>query len=198
MPKPMPISDAIDRAVDGWAGDFPDLDLLPMAVFLRLVRFGALATKAVDATFDRFGLTSGEFDVLAALRRAAAPRLTPSALAAELMLSPAGMTNRLDRLETAGLVQRRPAPSDRRSVEIEITAKALELLNEAVPAHVITEARLLSGLDAEQLDSLDQLLRRALGALSTGAAVAAESPATKQRPATGEPLKRPVGRSLGE
>ena len=44
-----------------------------------------------------FGLSQGEFDVLAALRRAGAPfTLTPTGLARTLMLSPAPMTNRLD------------------------------------------------------------------------------------------------------
>ena len=77
----------------------------------------------------KHGVARGMFDVFAAFRRAGSPyRLPPSKLSKSLMLSGAGMTNRLDRLETLRLIVRQPEPNDRRSVRIQLTAKGLQLV----------------------------------------------------------------------
>src|SRR3954466_14848090 len=100
----MATPDDVDRIIAQWRRERPDLDLAAMETFGRLGRLFAHLSRAVDETFTRYGLQRGEYDVLAALRRSGAPYvLTPSALSDVLMLSRAGMTNRLDRLEEAGL-----------------------------------------------------------------------------------------------
>ena len=105
--------------------------------------------RAVDATFFRHGLQRGEYDVLAALRSAGGPfTLTPSELSDSVMLSRAGMTNRLDRLESAGLVFRRSNRDDRRTMHIDLTTPAVAIVDEVTTEHVANENELLSGLTA--------------------------------------------------
>ena len=134
-----------------------------MATFGRLGRLHAIASRAIEAVFGQHGLTLGEFDVLAALRRCGEPHvMTPTALSRLLMLSPAGMTNRVDRLEAAGLVERRADPEDRRSSLVVLTDAGRERADAAVSEHVANEAQLLDGLTKSERRTLDQLLRKLL------------------------------------
>src|SRR4051812_10446460 len=98
-----------------WRRERPDVDPSSMALFARLTRAQAAAAAAIDRTLGRHGLKRGEFDVLATLRRAAAPyRLSPGELARAMVLSPAATTHRVQGLHERGLVQRRPDPEDGR------------------------------------------------------------------------------------
>ena len=128
--------DAVDALIEQWRRERPDLDdddLGAMAVIGRPGRLAAIAGPLVEKAFARHGLRTGEFDVLAALRRSGAPfTLTPSDLARTLMLSAAAMTNRLDRLESAGHVDRRLDPSNRRSILVSLTPAGRELVDAAV------------------------------------------------------------------
>jgi DNA-binding MarR family transcriptional regulator len=163
---PMSEPDAVDRLIAQWRRERPDLALDAMATIGRLGRLAAVAGPRVDATLARHGLTVGEFDVLAALRRTGEPfTLTPTVLARTLMLSPAAMTNRLDRLEGAGLVARRLDPGNRRSILVTLTDEGRARVDTAVADHVATEEELLAGLPAADRRALDDLLRRLLASL---------------------------------
>jgi DNA-binding MarR family transcriptional regulator len=158
--------DPVDALLDQWRRERPDLDLVPMGVFGRLGRLSALTTRAIEAELGRHDLTIADFDVLSSLRRAGEPyELMPSAVARQVMLSPAGMTGRLDRLEAAGLVERRMDPDDRRSFLVRLSPEGLARIDRAVADHVATEAALLGGLTNAQVATLDDLLRRLLTSL---------------------------------
>ncbi|MGD9700981.1 MAG: MarR family winged helix-turn-helix transcriptional regulator [Acidimicrobiia bacterium] len=155
--------DDVDEVVAQWARERPELELSPMATFGRLGRFLAHASRSVDAVFDAHGLNLGEFDVLAALRRSGEPYvMRPTDLARTLMLSPAGMTNRLDRLEAAGLVERSNDPDDRRSQVVALTGTGRATVDAAVVDHVVNEARLLEPLTGSERVALDRALRKLL------------------------------------
>jgi DNA-binding MarR family transcriptional regulator len=155
--------DAVDEMLEAWAAVRPDLELAPMGTIGRLGRLHVLASRSIEAVFERHGLSIGEFDVLAALRRAGDPPVrAPGVLARTLMLSPAGMTNRLDRLEAAGLVRREPDPDSRRSLLVVLTEEGRRVVDAAVTEHVANEAAILSGLTATQRRTLDQALRTLL------------------------------------
>lgn len=159
--------DEIDAISDQWARERPGLDLTAMSIFGRFGRVALLVGKAVDEVFAKHGLRGGEFDVLAALRRSGKPFvLTPSVLSATLMLSRAGMTNRLDRLESAGFVERRLDPDDRRSFLVALTKHGIEVVEAAVDEHVANETRLLSELSARDRAALDRILRVLLRSVS--------------------------------
>lgn len=151
--------DAINRLIEQWRRERPDLDARPMAVIGRLLRAARIADRAIEQTLSQHGLRPGWFDVLSALRRAGAPyRLTPGQLTHSLMLSTGGMTKRLDRMESAGLVRRSPDPDDRRGLLVEMTDKGLRLVDAAVEAHLENEERLLRHLTKSERTQLERLL----------------------------------------
>jgi DNA-binding MarR family transcriptional regulator len=154
--------DRAARAVEQWRRERPDLDVSPMAVLGRLRQAATMISRTrLDPLFEKFGLQSGEFDVLATLRRSGAPfALTPTALYEATMVTSGAMTNRLDRLEKAGLIARTPHPEDRRGVIVQLTGKGRALIDEAVTAHVENEHNVLSGLTREEQDRLAELLAK--------------------------------------
>ncbi|MPZ83842.1 MAG: MarR family transcriptional regulator [Actinophytocola sp.] len=153
-------ADQIDLMLDQWRRERPDLDLSALGTFGRLGQLTAVLLPAVERVFARHGLRGGEFDVLAALRRAGRPyTMIPSELSAVLMMSRAGMTNRLDRLEAAGLVDRRLDPADRRSFRIVLTDKGLETVDAALTEHAANIGRLISVLSEDERAALNRTLR---------------------------------------
>jgi DNA-binding MarR family transcriptional regulator len=158
--------DHIDSIDAAWRRERPDVDVAPLALFGRVFRTAALADAHLGAGLARFDLQPGWFDLLAALRRAGKPyELNPTQLMHATMLSSGGMTKRLDRLAAAGLVERRPDPSDRRGTLVRLTARGRKTIDAALPVHVANEARLLAGLSAQERRSLDSLLRKLLAKL---------------------------------
>lgn len=117
------------------------------------------------SVFERYGLNRGEFDVLASLRRAGPPfALGPTRLSEGLLLSTAAMTNRIDNLERMGLVRRRPDPGDRRQVQVELTAHGRRLVDDAFPALIAADERLLLALSPGEREALSSLLQMVLTA----------------------------------
>lgn len=130
-----------------------------MAIFGRIGRMAALAGREIDETLKDQGLASGEFDVLATLRRAAEP-LTPTALYQSTMLTSGAMTARLDRLERQGWIARQPSPTDRRSLLVALTPEGKSKIDQALEAHVSNEWALLEPLNSAEQQQLAALLRR--------------------------------------
>lgn len=159
----------VKKAISQWRRELPDLDLLPMEVVGYLKTTQLIVGGQLGALFKEHGLQAGEFDVLATLRRAGEPyALGPTKLFEALMISSGGMTNRLDRLEKAGLIVRVPNPEDRRGILVSLTEKGLELMDRLIPLHVENEARLLSALDREEQETLNALLGKLLDGLDEG------------------------------
>jgi DNA-binding MarR family transcriptional regulator len=138
----------------------------PYQVTARLSRIGLHIARSQEAAFGRFGLNRGEVGVLSALRIAGPPnRLSPTRLFKGLMLSSAGITSRLDRLENRGLVRRTRDPNDRRGVLVELTDEGARILEEAVSANTVSERELLADLSADELATLAGLLKKLLAGL---------------------------------
>jgi DNA-binding MarR family transcriptional regulator len=153
-------TDAVDRITAQWRRERPDLDPDPMGVIGRISRIAILVERELERVFAQHGLTGGDFDVLATLRRSGAPyRLTPGALSRSTMITTGGMTKRLDRLETSGLIRREPDPRDRRGKLIVLTDGGRALVDGAVEAHLRNEERLLADLPAAKRKQLAALLR---------------------------------------
>lgn len=158
--------DLTDRVLGGWTAARPELEVEVLQVTARLSRIGPLLARRQEAVFDEFGLGRGEVGALSALRIAGPPhRLSPTRLGKGLMLSSAGVTSRIDRLERRGLVRRLPDPDDRRGVIVELTDKGLEVVDAAVAALTKSDRELLERLDLEEVRQLEVLLRKFLGAL---------------------------------
>jgi DNA-binding MarR family transcriptional regulator len=160
--------DRAAKAIEQWRRERPDLDVSPMAVLGRLNEVSSLVARdRLAPLFARFGLQAGEFDVLATLRRSGSPyALTPTALYEATMVTSGAMTNRLDRLEKAGLIRRGPHPNDRRGIVVQLTEKGLALIDEAVSAHVANEHEILAGLTRAEQETLSRLLEKLIGSLN--------------------------------
>ena len=157
--------DHVDSILAEWQAERPDLDAMPMGVMGRLKRLQVHLARNLEAVFARYGLNAASFDVLATLRRSGAPyALSPSALMDRTMVTSGTMTNRLDRLEAAGLIARRRNPEDGRGFVIALTDKGFSLIDEAVTAHVENQQKLIAALDPAERAALDTLLARWLAA----------------------------------
>jgi DNA-binding MarR family transcriptional regulator len=155
--------DQVDSILKQWSQERPDLDPSPMGVIGRISRASRYIEQLLQKNFTRFGLNGGEFDVLATLRRNGAPyQLTPTALFSSMMLSSGAMTNRLDRLEKTGYIERKPDPNDRRGTLVTLTDQGLELVDLAVAAHIAYEQELLASLTSKEQKLLAELLRKLL------------------------------------
>ena len=157
------MQDQVDFILDQWAKERPDLDASVMGVVGRVSRLAKYIDQSLSENFAQHQLNRWEFDVLATLLRSGPPyQLTPKVLLETLMLSSGAMTNRLDRLEDGGYIERCPHPTDRRGVYIKLTDQGFEKINNAIEAHVEHEHHLLDSLTSEEKEQLAQLLRKIL------------------------------------
>lgn len=153
--------DEVDNIVSQWRAERPDLDPSPIALFGRVHRVYLRYQTVLNKTFEKHGLNSASFDVLAALRRSGPPyRKTGTQLASGSLLSSAGVTFRLDRLEQAGLIERQRDSEDRRVVYSALTDKGLEVIDRTIEAHLDAEAALLQGLTEKECAQLARLLAK--------------------------------------
>ena len=155
--------DYVDSILEQWVRERPDLDVSPMAVMVRLLRVARHLERALQATYASFDLNSGEFDVLTALRlERPTYHLSPTDLFKSLMLSSGAMTNRIDRLEQAGLVVRRLDPQDRRGVLVALTSEGHRVVDGALATSIASQQRLLATLEQAERERLANLLRKLL------------------------------------
>ncbi|CAH7110020.1 Transcriptional regulator, MarR family [Vibrio chagasii] len=157
--------DAIDRVVEQWAKEKPELETEPMAMMGRIMRIAKYMETQVADLHKKYDMKLGEFDVLATLRRSGKPyRLTPSELIGSMMLTSGAMTNRLDKLEAKGLICREHSKEDRRSVSVQLTKDGLILIDQMMTEHVEMQKKLVKSLSASQKKNTNQLLKTWLSA----------------------------------
>lgn len=169
------MEDQVDHALAQWQAECPELDLSPLAVLGRVFRLATIAMRNVDHSYRAHGLQQGEFDVLATLYRYGTPyALNPQRLAEALLLSSGAMTNRLDRLQSAGLLTRRPNLDDRRSVIVALTEEGLRVVKQALPGYMSELERLLKPLAAAERTQLAALLKTLLISHDVKASTGAE------------------------
>jgi DNA-binding MarR family transcriptional regulator len=155
--------DHVDRVREQWREVRPDLDTRPMGVVARVGRTASYFDHSVNAQLGEHGLNRGAWDVLASLRREGPPyELSPTELYRGLMRTSGAMTNRLHKLEAAGLIERRPDPDDGRGIVVRLTERGRAVVDEIAPLHLENERELLSALSAEELATLEGTLRKLL------------------------------------
>jgi DNA-binding MarR family transcriptional regulator len=168
--------DAVDRITGQWSAVRPDLDVSPIEVIGRVSRLSRLVDRRLAQNFGRHGIENWMYDVLATLRRSGEPyELTAGALVRQTMVTTGAITNRIDRLEQRGLVERSSA-RDRRKVIVRLTKQGLDLVDEVVLTHMATERQILSALSPRQQRDLARLLRTTLLALGDSANVRHSEP----------------------
>jgi DNA-binding MarR family transcriptional regulator len=155
--------DEVDRLIEAWERERPDLDVAPMQVLSRVTRLARHLDLARRRAFAAHELEPWEFDVLSALRRSGPPyALSPGRLLRETFVTSGTMTNRVDRLAAKGMVERLPDPADRRGVRVQLTTQGRARVDAALEQLLDQERLLLAGLPGDDQRRLGALLRRAM------------------------------------
>ena len=155
--------DIIDQLIDQWERERPDLDARPMAVVGRILRLAVHLDRRANEALKPFGLAVWGFDILATLRRFGEPyAMTPTELMKAVMLSSGAMTNRIDRLENLGLVERKPSPNDRRSFRVQLTHEGRKVIEKAIEVRFAEAEDALDGMSQRDRKQLGSLLRNIL------------------------------------
>src|SRR4051812_21083196 len=153
--------DGVDRMIEQWSVEWPELDVSPIGVIGRISRLARELEARLEPVYRDHGLEPGWHDVLATLRRGGPPfRMRPTDLTASMMLTSSGTTKRLDKLEAAGLIAREPDPSDRRGTLIVLTDEGRRVIDAVTADHLANEAQLLGALSAGEQQALADLLRK--------------------------------------
>lgn len=155
--------DEVDRLVFEWQRERPDVDASPLHVLSRVSRLARHLDRERRSAFQSHDLEQWSFDVLAALRRTGVPyELTPGTLLQQTLVTSGAMTNRLDRLEDAGFVRRRPDPDDRRGVLVRLTPSGKRRVDACLADLLERERQFLVALSGDDQARLADLLRRML------------------------------------
>ena len=156
-----PESDDIDLIREGWAALRPDLDTEVIDIVGRVLRVAAIITRRGDEFLAGFGLTRGEFDILAALRRHGAPQ-TPGSLRTVALATGPATTKRLRSLEEAGLVRRAANPADGRGALIDLTPAGVDRIDDVFPRLLEVERALVARLEPRSAPAVATALRALL------------------------------------
>jgi DNA-binding MarR family transcriptional regulator len=160
----------IDDLSTAWEREYPDLDTGTFPPMVRLARLAVLIDNFQQAVLSPFELASGDYGVLAALRRAGEPyQLSPSKLYSRLQKSSGGMTKILKRLEDQGLVVRSPDPRDGRGSLVSLSEQGREVQDRVFNAFLSSTQDLLGPLVESQpeLHETDRVLSRLLDTIET-------------------------------
>lgn len=161
MARKTAAQDAVAGIIEDWRRERPELDTSPLEVLARLHRTFLRYSAKLTASVESHGLSVAGFDVLTALRRAGRPyRRTAGQLADSGLISSAGVTLRIDRLEKDGLIVRERDPEDRRVVRSRLTEEGLTKIDELFAEHLENERRMLAGLSPAECRQLARLLSK--------------------------------------
>ncbi|MEW2140106.1 MarR family transcriptional regulator [Streptomyces sp. NPDC005409] len=164
-----PEHDEIAAIAAQWERERPDLDATPMLVIGRLFRLTDALDRRLRPPFAAAGLGNGDFDVLAALRRAGAPyTLSAGELSRTVLVTTGAVTKRVDRLRARGLVDRAVADADSRGRLITLTPEGVALTDRLIAVHLDNQRRLLAGLGDDERTHLAHLLGQLAATLAEG------------------------------
>jgi DNA-binding MarR family transcriptional regulator len=190
MPTSNEEADHLDEMLVVWTREIPDLDPVTEGIVERIQILAKSFDRSMDETLVQFGLDRRSYHLLGRLRAYGPPyRRSPGQLAADMRLSSGAMTNRLDRMEAAGLIRRLPDPSDRRGSLIEPTEVGHATWDKAVATQARREAMVAAVLDEDDREELHRLLRHLMRAFP--GKHHADWPADAD-PGTGRPKREPA------
>jgi DNA-binding MarR family transcriptional regulator len=158
--------DWVETHLQHVAEAWPELDMAVEALVTRMNKFGRYIDRMLADTLKEFDLNQGEYKLLVNLKGSGSS-CSPGELCDRMLVSSGSMTNRLDRLEEAGFISRKPDPDDRRGSIVELTEAGDKLIEAAVYVQGRKEKRLFEDLSEEECGQLDTLLKKLLGSLES-------------------------------
>jgi DNA-binding MarR family transcriptional regulator len=162
------MDDQVDRLLRQWAHERPELDCSRLSVVVRVLLLSKVFRRSAEVALAPLNLKLWEYDVLSALRRQGPPfQLPASGLARASMLTSGAMTNRIDRLEARGLVERVPDPEDRRGVMVRLTIAGRQLTDDAIEARLTAANEQLEVLSVQERRAVSDGLRKVFAAVET-------------------------------
>jgi DNA-binding MarR family transcriptional regulator len=162
----MGVGKLIDETIRTWSDERPDLNFASMELSLKLNSIVRAVSDELARQLEGLGINLGEFDVLATLRRhGRGAKLTPKEISAATFVTPSGLTNRLARLETMGLISRQADPRDGRGALIKITAAGKRVADRGIEIVVATQDRYMNELSEQMKKGLDQSMTRLIKTL---------------------------------
>lgn len=157
--------DRLDQMLERWSREIADLDPETEGIVERIQTLARSFDRSLDDTLAETQLDRRAFNLLGRLRSQGSPyRMTPGRLSASMRLSSGAMTNRLDRVEEAGLIRRLPDPSDRRGTLVEPTEAGHAAWDRTVGTQARREAMIASVLSEDERKELHRLLRHLMRA----------------------------------
>jgi DNA-binding MarR family transcriptional regulator len=153
--------DTIDEILEQWSEERPELDTASLGVVIRVTSLNRAFLRQATEALAPLDLELFEYDVLSALRRQGRPFALPATgIARETGLSSGAMTNRIDKLESRGLVIRRADKSDRRTVIVSLTSAGKRAIDDAIQLRLEAADESLRGLSSRERNDLARLLRK--------------------------------------
>ncbi len=157
------MEDQVDKLLNQWARERPELDCSSLSVVVRVQFLAKLCQQSAERALARLDLRLWEYDVLSGLRRQGAPyQMSATALARASMLTSGAMTTRIDRLEARGLVVRIAEPTDRRGVNVRLTEYGQQLTDQAIEARLTAADTQLEALSGTERHAASAVLRKVL------------------------------------
>lgn len=152
--------DHLDDMLEIWEREIPNLDPTTEGIIERIQILAGLFDLSLEKTLEEFGLDRRSYNLLMKLRRHGPPyRASAGQLAMDMRLSSGAMTNRLDRMEAAGLIRRLPDPNDRRGTLVEPTELGHRKWDQAAGTQAKREALLSGALGDSDKVRLHDMLR---------------------------------------
>ncbi len=153
--------DAVDAVEADWVRERPDIDVSSIGIVTRIWRVGRYLDRIRDERLAALDTDRATIDILAMLRRSGAPfRQTAGQLTKHALITSGGVSQRLEKLERAGLVTRHVDTKDRRRVEVQLTPDGVTLIDDVLQDVVHAENVLLAEVFTErERAALESLLR---------------------------------------
>ena len=158
--------DPVDRLLEQWRQERPELDVSALAVAVRIEMLAKLMKRNTAHSLSGVGLKTWEYDVLSGLRRQGPPfELPATELARASLLTSGAMTTRIDHLEKRGLVRREPDPDDRRGVRVSLTSAGVSLIDDAIESRLTAAEVSADSLNMKERAAVERGLRKLLVSL---------------------------------
>ena len=158
--------DFVDEVIRQWAEEWPDDDLVALALLSRIARLSQFMQRITGQEMQTSGISRGEFYILTTLRRAGPPyQLSAGELARRILSASKNVSVPLRRLEDRGHISRALDPKDRRSIIVSLTEVGRTCVEEILNARRASgdeAGGLLAPLSAEERDTLSYLMKKVL------------------------------------